>query len=55
MFDSEYDGDKEGGGTYFDSLKAEMEQQAEVSVIDSFLKALVYKVNLNLIFIFFVV
>ena len=30
MFDSMYD-DKEGGGTYFDDLKSEMEQQAIVS------------------------
>ena len=31
MFDSMYD-DKDGGGTYFDTLKSEMEQQATVSV-----------------------
>ncbi len=32
MFDAEYD-DKDGeDGTYFDSLKSEMEQQAQVSL-----------------------
>ncbi len=36
MFDAEYD-DKEGeDGTYFDSLKSEMEQQAQVSVMHIF-------------------
>ena len=31
MFDAEYDGAEGGEGTYFDSLKAEMEQQAQVN------------------------
>ena len=30
MFDAEYDDATGGEGTYFDSLKAEMEQQAQV-------------------------
>ena len=31
MFDAEYDGAEGGEGTFFDSLKAEMEQQAQVN------------------------
>ena len=33
MFDAEYDDATGGEGTYFDSLKAEMEQQAQVPFI----------------------
>ena len=32
MFDAEYDAAEAGEGTYFDSLKAEMEQQAQVKI-----------------------
>ncbi len=44
MFDAEYD-DKEGeDGTYFDSLKSEMEQQAQVLVMPiRFISLLIFK------------